>query len=81
MLLFAKLPELSEVQVDQPEVFLNVAEVRLLQLLKAYIPMLLTPVPIVTDCKPLQCEKALFPMLVTPSPIVTDSKPLQFLKA
>ena len=39
--------------------------------------MLVTPVPIVSDCKPLQPEKAEYPMLFTESGIVTDCKVLQ----
>ena len=74
----ARLPELSEVEPAlQPEVFLNVAEVRLLQPEKAQSPMLVTPLPIVTDCKLLQYWKAKFPMLVTESGIVTEVKLLQ----
>ena len=78
MLLFSKLPELSEVEPAlQPEVFLNVAEVRLLQLEKAFRPMLVTPLPNVTEVKPLQPEKAKSPMLVTESGIVIEVKLLQ----
>ena len=55
----ARLPELSEVEPAlQPEVFLNVAEVRLLQLLKAANPMLVTESGIVTEVRLLQPEKA-----------------------
>ena len=71
MLLSANSTELSEDQVTQPEVFLNVAEVRLLQLEKAYRPMLVTPLPIVTEVKLLQPEQAEDPILDSESGIVS----------
>ena len=51
--------------------------VRLLQSSNAYLPMLVTPDPIVMDARPLQPENADFPMLVTEPGIVTDVRPLQ----
>ena len=42
----------------------SVTEVRLLQPLKAYPPMLVTPSGMVMEVRPLQPSKVLLPMLV-----------------
>ena len=39
---------------------------------KALSPILVTPLPIITDDKDVQAKKALFPILVTRLPIITD---------
>ena len=49
--------------------------------LKAFSPMLVTPLPIVTDVKPLQPLKAPSPMLATLFGIVMEVRPQQPSKA
>ena len=60
---------------------LEIMEIKPLQPLKAELPILVTPLPMVTDVRPLQPLKALKPMLVTLLGMVTDVRPLQFQKA
>ena len=45
--------------------FLMVTDVRLPQLRKVLLPMVVTEPPMVTDVRPLQSAKALSPMVVT----------------
>ena len=47
-----------------------VTEVRELQSLKAYSPIVVTLFGIVTEVRLLQSLKAAFPIVVTPSPII-----------
>ena len=52
-----------------------------LQHLNALMPMLVTPLPIVTDASLLHSRNAPPLISVTELPIVTDVSPLQFLNA
>ena len=56
-------------------------DVMLVQPEKALSPMLVTPLPMVTEVRPLQEENALLPMLVTLLGISMLVRPLQFSKA
>ena len=56
-------------------------DVRPLQPLNAYSPMLVTLSGIVTEVRPVQLEKAELPMVCTPSSITREVRPLQPLNA
>ena len=70
-----KLPELLQFLA------FHTTDVKLLQRVKALLPMLVTLLPIVTEVKPLHSAKAHSPMLVTLLGIVTEVKLLQLRKA
>ena len=61
-------------------VALIVIEFKLLQPLKADMPILVTPSGIVIEVNLLHLRKASSPILVTPSPIVIEVKLVQFSK-
>ena len=58
-----------------------IIDLRELQLLKAYFPILFTELGIETEVRRLQFMKNQSPILVTELGIVTEVRPWQFLKA
>lgn len=59
----------------------NVTDVKPPQYMKAKLPMLVTPFPMVTDVKPVHQQNTWFPILVTLSGMVMVVKPVQPRKA